>query len=87
MLTLHRWAYELQRVIGQGGGHHREPTAKVTHTITGIDMVPRCEDGITRLTAYRCNGQSASFSAQHQHEKVWLYQSIYQELLDQLLLA
>ena len=28
MLTLHRWAYELQRVTGQGGGHHKEPTAK-----------------------------------------------------------
>ena len=28
MLTLHRWAYELQRVTGQGGGHHKESTAK-----------------------------------------------------------
>ena len=28
MLILHRWAYELQRVIGQSGGHHRELTAK-----------------------------------------------------------
>ena len=28
MLTQHRWAYELERVTGQGGGHHMEPTAK-----------------------------------------------------------
>ena len=28
MLTQHRWAYELERVTGQGGGHHMESTAK-----------------------------------------------------------
>ena len=55
-LTLHRWAYELQRVTGQGGEHHGKPTAKCPDR----DDPPRY--GVCRLWSglQRCgNGQTS----------------------------
>ena len=55
-LIVHRWAYELERVTGQGGGHHREPTAKCpdqgeSHLIGGCRLWPGLERCVNRQTS------------------------------------
>ena len=56
MLTQHRWAYELESVTGQGGGHHMEPTAKCPdqgepHLIGGCPLWSGLERSGNRQTS------------------------------------
>ena len=56
MLTLHRWAYGLERVTCQGGGHHMETTAKCpdqgdTRLIGGCRLWSGLERCVNRQTS------------------------------------